>query len=58
MNKFLDQYKYVSKVIDSCVTPEQLDNAKAWARDWSARMYRLYPKLVPSQEELYDAVTS
>jgi hypothetical protein len=58
MNDFLEQYEYVKKVVKSCVTREQLTNAKSWAEDWSKRMKFLYPEYVHSWTDLYLSVTS
>jgi hypothetical protein len=58
MDNFLDQLVYVRKVITSCITEEQLKNAKQWAREWSSRMYQQYPDLVQCETELYESVTA
>jgi hypothetical protein len=58
MESFLDQLMYVRKVIKSCITEDQLEGAKQWAQAWSSRMRKQYPKLVPCEAELYEAVTA
>lgn len=58
MDKFLDQLMYVSKVVQSCTNDEQLENAKRWAWEWAGRMRNIYPRYVPCQTELYEAVTA
>ncbi len=58
MNNFLDQLMYVRKVVTSCITEDQLENAKHWAFEWAGRMRKQYPSCVPSETELYEAVTA
>jgi hypothetical protein len=53
MNKFLDEYIYVKKVIGSCANDKQRETAKKWAEDWSKRMKYNYPEEVPSWTNLY-----
>jgi hypothetical protein len=55
-DQLLDQYVYVKKVVKSCVTKEQLANAKSWAEDWAKRMKVLYPQDVHSWTDLYLSV--
>ena len=55
--EFLTQYDYVKKVIKSCKTEEQLENAKQWAEGWSKRMKIIVPWFVTSWTDLYLAVT-
>jgi len=57
MNEFLDQYEYVKKVVKSCKTKEQLNNAKSWAEDWTKRMKIQFPDYVKSCTDLYLSVT-
>lgn len=53
MDKFLDEYTFVSKVFKSCTNNKQRENAKKWAEDWSKRMQNIYPEAVPSWTDLY-----
>lgn len=57
MNEFLDQYEYVKKVVKSCKTKEQLNNALSWAEDWAKRMKTHFPEYVKSYTDLYLSVT-
>lgn len=57
-DRLLDEYKYVQKVVRSCVTEAQLVNAKKWAEDWSWRMKAIYPNEVLSATDLYLSVTT
>jgi hypothetical protein len=56
-DKLLDEYLYVKKVVKSCVTRQQLENAKTWAEDWAKRMKDLFPSEVRSWTDLYLSVT-
>ena len=58
MDRILDEYQYVKKVVKSCVTEAQLKNAKRWAEDWAWRMKRNYPQDVKSATDLYLSVTA
>jgi hypothetical protein len=58
MDNFLDQLIYVRKVITSCITEDQLKNAKQWAWEWAGRMRKQYPTWVPCETDLYEAVTA
>jgi hypothetical protein len=56
-DEFLDQYSYVNRVVKSCRTEEQLQNAKRWAEDWAWRMKRNVPSLeIQSATDLYLSV--
>lgn len=56
-DEFLDQYSYVSRVVKSCKTEEQLQNAKRWAEDWAWRMKNNIPSLeIQSATDLYLSV--
>ena len=57
-DRLLDEYKYVQKVVRSCVTEAQLENAKKWAEDWAWRMKANYPKEVHSATDLYLSVVA
>ena len=57
-DKLLDEYKYVKKVVRSCVTRQQMENAKRWAEDWAKRMKEIYPEDVKSWTDLYLSVVS
>ena len=57
-DRLLDEYKYVQKVVRSCVTEAQLENAKKWAEDWAWRMKAIYPNKVLSASDLYLSVVS
>tara|TARA_Y100000385_G_scaffold27196_1_gene25766 strand:+ start:106 stop:282 length:177 start_codon:yes stop_codon:yes gene_type:complete len=53
-----EQFKYVNKVVKSCVTTRQKINAYRWAESWSERMKSQYPDLVESHWALYRDVIS
>jgi hypothetical protein len=55
-DRFLDEYKYVKKVVKSCVTKDQRKNALRWAEDWAKRMQAIYPNSVNSWRDLYLSV--
>ena len=56
-DEFLDQYSYVNRVVKSCRTEEQLQNAKRWAEDWAWVMKRNVPSLeIQSATDLYLSV--
>ena len=56
INRLLEEYTFVKKVVHSCSSEEQLNNAYSWAQDWAMRMKRNYPQDVPSWEDLYQSV--
>lgn len=56
LDTFIDQFKYVNRVVSSCKTVDQLNNAKRWAEDWSKRMKRNFPDIVKSDVDLYEHV--
>lgn len=58
MEDFLYEFARVRKVIKSCTTNKQMENATIWAKDWSKRMASLYPDMIPSWEDLYQQVIS
>jgi hypothetical protein len=58
MEDFLYEFAKVRKVINSCRTEEQYQNAYRWARDWSKRMSHQYSDIVPDWESLLDQVIS
>jgi hypothetical protein len=53
---FLDQFSYVNRVVNSCQTEGQRQNALKWAEDWAKRMKAAYPKSVHSHVDLYLSV--
>jgi hypothetical protein len=53
MDKFLDEYIYVKKVVSSCVTDTQFSNAKKWAENWAKRAKENYSDHVLSWTDLY-----
>ena len=56
LDTFLEQFKYVNRVVRSCQTVDQLENAMRWAEDWCKRMERIHPNIVKSYSELYGQV--
>jgi hypothetical protein len=56
-DKLLDEYLFVKKVVKSCETKKQLENAKIWAENWAKRMKSIYPSEVLSWTDLYLSVT-
>ena len=55
--EFLNQLQYVRKVVQSCTTLKQLENAKIWANNWVLRVADMNPALVQSKSDLYLLVT-
>ena len=55
--EFIEQYDYVKKVVKSCKTEAQINNAKRWAEDWSKRMNNLAPWVIDGWFNLYIEVT-
>jgi len=55
-DEFIDQFLFVKKVVLSCKTSVQLENAKKWADGWSKRMKVNAPNFVDSQVDLYLSV--
>ena len=53
MDRFLDEYTYVKKVVSSCVTDKQFTHAKKWAENWAKRTHENYPDHVLSWTDLY-----
>lgn len=53
MDRTLDEFKYVNRVVTSCKTEEQLKHAKKWAENWARRQQRLWPDDVLSWTDLY-----
>lgn len=58
MDKMLDEFKYVNRVVQSCITETQRINAMAWAHDWAKRMKALNPETIHSHTDLYLQVIS
>ena len=56
MNKFLDEYTYVKKVVSSCVSDAQFTQAKKWAENWAKRTKKNNPDYVLSWTDLYLSV--
>jgi hypothetical protein len=53
-----EQFNYVKRVVSSCTTEEQTNNAHEWAYDWSKRMKCNYPDKVHSHTDLFLDVIS
>jgi hypothetical protein len=53
MDRVLEEFKYVNKVVSSCTTLAQLNSAKKWAEEWSKRMKILFPEDISSYIDLY-----
>ena len=49
----IDQFKYVNKIVTTCKSKEQKDNAYKWAWEWSKRAKSNYPKIIHSHTDLF-----
>ena len=58
MEKLLTELFYIRRVIASCKTESQLNNAKKWAYEWANRAQAKNSNLVPYVTELYSAAIS
>jgi hypothetical protein len=47
------EFLYVKRMINSCITPKQKETAHDWAWNWSKLMKNKYPDLVISQTDLF-----
>ncbi len=48
-----DQFKYVNKIVITCKTKQQKDNAYKWAWEWSKRAKFNYPDIIHSHTDLF-----
>ena len=54
--EFIYEFNHIKKVVESCETQEQLDNATRWAKSWCLRMRIAYPNVILNCEELFEEV--
>jgi hypothetical protein len=58
MEDFLYEFAHVRRIVHSCKTQDQYNNAHEWAKRWSKRMIKIYPNVAENWETLFDQVIS
>ena len=56
--EFINEFNRIKKVVESCETQEQYDNATRWAKNWCMRMCVAYPNVIKDCNKLYEEIVS
>lgn len=54
--EFINEFNHIKKVVESCETQEQYDNATRWAKNWCMRMCVAYPNIIDDCDKLYEDI--
>lgn len=55
--QFQQELAFVKKVLQSCETNEQKENAKRWAQEWARRQKYLFKRNSQQWKDLYISVS-
>jgi hypothetical protein len=53
-NEYAHEFNRIKKVIESCETQDQYDNAIKWARKWCMRRCLSHPNIIEDCNKLYE----
>ena len=56
--EFIREFNHVKRVVESCKTPEQYENATKWAKNWSIASRVKYPNFIEDCNKLYEEVVN